>query len=170
MQAAPIHAPLESIAAPRLASSGASCGWSTQRPTPIRVASAPWASSSSVMARLPWAAAPRSARTPLGSGFAVWSRMSASASAWPPATACSTGVMSRTSTAGSVAWASPGSAVSIRPSEARSPRKAAVKTSSLAPAAKSSDSTAARRLNRAAHSGVTNITRSNARPVTPTGR
>ena len=32
-----------------------------QRPTPIVVASAPWASSNSTIARLPWAAAPRSA-------------------------------------------------------------------------------------------------------------
>jgi len=47
---------------------------------------------------------------------------------------------------------------------------AEVKTSSWAPAAKSSDSTAERRFIRAAHSGVTNITRSNAIPVTPTGR
>jgi hypothetical protein len=47
---------------------------------------------------------------------------------------------------------------SIRSSKARSPRNAAVKTSSLAPAVNSSDSTAARRLNRAAHSGVTHIT------------
>jgi len=45
-----------------------------------------------------------------------------------------------------------------------------VKTSSLAPAAMSSDSTAERRFIRAAHSGVTNITRSNATPVALTGR
>ena len=85
----------------------------------------------------------------------MWSRMSRSAEACPPATACSTGVMSRTSTAGSLAWARPGSAVSIRASEVRSPRNAEVKTSSWAPAVKSSDSTAERCFIRAAHSGVT---------------
>ena len=57
-----------------------------------------------------------------------------------------------------------------RASEPRSPVNAAVKTSSLAPAARSSDSTAERRFIRDAHSGVTKITRSNACPVTPTGR
>ena len=64
----------------------------------------------------------------------------------------------------------PGSAVSIRASEPRSPMNAEVKTSSRAPAARSSDSTAERRFIRDAHSGVTKITRSNAGPVTPTGR
>ena len=76
--------------------------------------------------------------------------------------------MPRMSAAGSAAWARPGSAVSIRVSEPRSPTNAEVKTSSRAPAARSSDSTAERRFIRDAHSGVTKSTRSNASPVTPT--
>ena len=60
--------------------------------------------------------------------------------------------------------------MSIRAREVRSPRNAEVKTSSLAPAARSSDSTAERRFIRAAHNGVTKTTRSNATPVTLTGR